>query len=146
MILWCSLIFSVSSCSTIKYVPIKGEDIYHTEYVVKDSIVYIPQEIVRDVVPQLDTLVLESSLAKSISYLDTTTCTLKGKLENKKEIIYKDKIIYRDSIVVQKQEIPVKVEIEKAVVPKWCYYSLCANILVLIGIVIRLVIRIYFKR
>lgn len=146
MILCCSLFFSVSSCSTIKYVPIKGEDIYHTEYVVKDSIVYIPQEIIRDVVPQLDTLVLESSLAKSISYVDTTTYTLKGKLENKKEIIHKDRIIYRDSIVVQKQEVPVPVEVEKKVIPKWCYYSLGANIFILLLIIGRLIIKLYFKK
>ena len=119
------------SCSTIKYVPVKGEDIYHTEYITKDSIVYTPVEVIKEVVPELDTLYMETSVAKAKAYLDTNLSILKGEMKNKKEIIYKDKIVYRDSIVFQKQEVPVEVEVVKKVVPGWVYYSLGLNILIL---------------
>ena len=134
------------SCSTIKYVPVKGEDIYHTEYVTKDSIVYTPVEVIKEVVPELDTLYMETSVAKAKAYLDTNLNTLKGEMKNKKEIIYKDKIVYRDSIIIQKQEVPVEVEVEKKVVPCWCWWSLAINILVAIGFTIRLYFRLKLKK
>lgn len=134
------------SCSTIKYVPVKGEDIYHTEYIIKDSIVYTPVEVIKEVVPELDTLYMETSVAKAKAYLDTNLNILKGEMKNKKEIIYKDKIVYRDSIIIQKQEIPVEVEVVKKVIPKWVYYSLGLNILVIIGFAIRLYFRFRLKR
>ena len=134
------------SCSTIKYVPVKGEDIYHTEYITKDSIVYTPVEVIKEVVPELDTLYMETSVAKAKAYLDTNLSILKGEMKNKKEIIYKDKIVYRDSIIIQKQEVPVEVEVEKKVVPSWVYYSLGLNILILSFFAIRLYFRFRLKQ
>ena len=134
------------SCSTIKYVPVKGEDIYHTEYITKDSIVYTPVEVIKEVVPELDTLYMETSVAKAKAYLDTNLNTLKGEMKNKKEIIYRDKIVYRDSIVIQKQEVPVEVEVVKKVVPGWCWWLLVINILVIIVFAIRLYFRFKLKR
>ena len=136
----------LASCSTIKYVPIKGEDIYHTEYITKDSIVYTPVEVIKEVVPELDTLYMETSVAKAKAYLDTNLNTLKGEMKNKKEIIYRDKIVYRDSIIIQKQEIPVEVEVEKKVVPSWVYYSLGLNILILSFFLGRLILKLYFHK
>ena len=133
------------SCSTIKYVPVKGEDIYHTEYITKDSIVYTPVEVIKEVVPELDTLYMETSIAKAKAYLDTNLNTLKGEMKNKKEIIYRDKIVYRDSIVIQKQEVPVEVEVVKKVIPGWCWWLLVINILVAIGFAIRLYFRFRLK-
>ena len=134
------------SCSTIKYVPVKGEDIYHTEYVTKDSIVYTPVEVIKEVVPELDTLYMETSVAKAKAYLDTNLNALKGEMKNKKEIIYRDKIVYRDSIIIQKQEVPVEVEVVKKVVPGWCWWLLGINILVAIGFAIRLYFRFKLKK
>ena len=134
------------SCSTIKYVPVKGEDIYHTEYITKDSIVYTPVEVIKEVVPELDTLYMETSVAKAKAYLDTNLNILKGEMKNKKEIIYKDKIVYRDSIVFQKQEVPVEVEVVKKVVPGWAYYSLGLNILILSFFLGRLILKLYFHK
>ena len=136
----------LASCSTIKYVPIKGEDIYHTEYITKDSIVYTPVEVIKEVVPELDTLYMETSVAKAKAYLDTNLNTLKGEMKNKKEIIYRDKIVYRDSIIIQKQEVPVEVEVVKKVIPKWVYYSLGINIIVIIVFAIRLYFKFRLKR
>ena len=141
----CLIILLLTSCSTIKYVPVKGEDIYHTEYVTKDSIVYTPVEVIKEVAPKLDTLYMETSVAKAKAYLDTNLNALKGEMKNKKEIIYRDKIVYRDSIIIQKQEVPVKVEVEKKVVPGWCWWLLGINILVAIGFAIRLYFRFRLK-
>ena len=140
------IILLLTSCSTIKYVPVKGEDIYHTEYITKDSIVYTPVEVIKEVVPELDTLYMETSVAKAKAYLDTNLNILKGEMKNKKEIIYKDKIVYRDSIIIQKQEVPVEVEVVKKVVPSWCQWLLVINILVAIVFAIRLYFRFRLKK
>ena len=139
-------ILLLTSCSTIKYVPVKGDDIYHTEYITKDSIVYTPVEVIKEVVPELDTLYMETSVAKAKAYLDTNLNTLKGEMKNKKEIIYRDKIVYRDSIVIQKQEVPIEIKIEKKVVPCWCWWSLVINILITIVFAIRLYFRFRLKK
>ena len=139
------ILLLLTSCSTIKYVPVKGEDIYHTEYITKDSIVYTPVEVIKEVVPELDTLYMETSVAKAKAYLDTNLNILKGEMKNKKEIIYKDKIVYRDSIIIQKQEVPVEVEVEKKVVPGWCWWLLGINIFAAIGFAIRLYFRFRLK-
>ena len=136
----------LTACSTIKYVPVKGEDIYHTEYITKDSIVYTPVEVIKEVVPEMDTLYMETTVAKAKAYLDTNLSILKGEMKNKKEIIYKDKIVYRDSIIIQKQEIPVEVEVVKKVVPGWAYYSLGLNILILSFFLGRLYFRFRLKK
>ena len=135
----------LTSCSTIKYVPVKGEDIYHTEYITKDSIVYTPVEVIKEVVPELDTLYMETTVAKAKAYLDTNLNALKGEMKNKKDVIYRDKIVYRDSIIIQKQEVPVEVEIEKKVVPGWCWWLLGINILSIIVFAIRLYFRFRLK-
>lgn len=140
------ILLLLTSCSTIKYIPVKGEDIYHTEYITKDSIVYTPVEVIKEVAPELDTLYMETSVAKAKAYLDTNLNILKGEMKNKKEIIYKDKIVYRDSIIIQKQEIPVEVEVEKKVVPSWCWWSLIINILVMIYFIVRLYFRFRLKQ
>lgn len=79
-----------------------------------DSIVVIPVERIVDVVPVYDTLKMETSISKSISYVDTTLHILRGELTNKENIKYKykykDRIEYRDSIVVKEIEVPVEVE------------------------------------
>lgn len=112
------------SCKTIQYVPIETDTKieYRDTTVYKDSIVYIPKETIKEVVPMLDTLSMETNMATATAWLDTTTTTLKGRLENKKGIeykyIYKDKIQYRDSIQIK--EVPV--EVTKEVVKHKHYF------------------------
>lgn len=128
------------SCSTVKQVPIANtENIQRVDSTIiqyRDTTIYVevPVEVIKEVVPQLDTLFMETSLAKSTSYLDTTTQTLKGTLANKTEpiekIVYlpsKEHIVYRDSIVTK--EIPVEVIVEKPYTPNWCWYSLIINVI-----------------
>lgn len=136
------LLLLMVGCSTIKYVPITDtENIHKVDSTIiqyRDTTIFVevPVEVVKEVVPQLDTLYMETSLAESTSYLDTTTRTLKGELKNKQEplekIVYlpsKEHIVYRDSIITK--EIPVEVEVEKEVIPKWCWYSVIFNVIVL---------------
>lgn len=136
------LLLLLTSCSTIKYVPISdSENIHKVDSTIiqyRDTTIFVevPVEVVKEVVPQLDTLFMETSLAESTSYLDTTTRTLKGELKNKQEpiekIVYlpsKEHIVYRDSIITK--EVPVEVQVEKKYIPQWCWYSLIANVIVL---------------
>lgn len=133
------LILLLSSCSTIKYVPIHNDVATN----VKDSIVwhdstivnYITKERVVDIVPQYDTLLLETDYAKSMSYVDTIHHTLRGEIENKdtvpikKEIKWKEKIIEKE--VIKEVEVPVEVLVEKKYIPKWCWFSVIFNVIVL---------------
>lgn len=141
MIMLTSLLLLVS-CSTVKYVPISdSENIHKVDSTIiqyRDTLIFVevPVEVVKEVVPQLDTLYMETSLSHSTSYLDTTTRTLKGELKNKIEpiekIVYlpsKEHIVYRDSIITK--EVPVEVQVEKKHIPQWAWYSVIFNVIVL---------------
>ena len=133
------LILLLSSCSTIKYAPIKNDTVTN----VKDSIVwhdstivnYITKERVVDIVQQYDTLLLETDYAKSMSYVDTTHHVLRGEIENKdtvplkKEIKWKEKIIEKE--IIKEVEVPVEVLVEKKIIPKWCWFRVIFNVIVL---------------
>lgn len=144
---WISLIliFILVACSTIKYVPTNSNTNIKDSVVVNviDSIRIIPVEVVKDIVPQYDTLHLETSLAKSIAYVDTTNHILRGSIENKNDIVYrikyKDRIVYKDSISVKEVPIPV----DKIVYKHYWYekYLIIFSILCLIGICIKLFIK-----
>ena len=133
-------------CGTTHHLPTEDT---HVTTIIKDSIrwkdstiyVQVPVERYVDVVPVYDTLKLESTLARSVSYVDTTTHTLKGKLEQtgdvKTVIKYKDRIVteYRDSISIK--EIPVEVEVPVRYAPKFYKFTLVwfiLSILALAGI------------
>lgn len=113
LILILSILCCITACKTIQYVPIKGDTQveYRDTTIWRDSLIYTPVEVVKEVVPELDTLNMETSLATATAYLDITTRTLKGKIENKKgiteQIKWREKIVYRDSISYK--EIPVEV-------------------------------------
>lgn len=88
-----------------------------------DSTIYyiVPIERYRDYTSLLDTLKLETSLAKAEAYVDTTNNTLKGSIENKKDslktvIKWKERIVQKDSLVYK--EVPVEVEKEVTKYPK----------------------------
>lgn len=139
-------------CASTKEIPINTTkvDSVRIERVVefRDSIVYVdvPREIVREVVPELDTLFMENTVATSRSYLDTATRTLKGELKTKPtklpqpvklpETTEKEEIIRE--VVIEK---PVTVEVEKRYIPKWCWYSLIGNIVVVLLIGFRLFLK-----
>lgn len=106
----------------VQYVPVETIKEVHIKDSVyfRDTLVRVELEKARlsDFVNVGDTLVLSTDLARSTAFVDTTSGTLKGTLENIKKYVekpvqFKERIVYRDSIV--KQEIPVPVEVEKII-------------------------------
>ena len=91
------------------------------------------------------TSTVETSLAKSTATVSNGT--LHHSIENKKDSV-KTKIVYKDKIVTKTEykDVPVPVEVEKKVVPSWCYWSLGINILVIISFAIRLYFRFRLKQ
>lgn len=117
------LLLVAVSCGTTKYIPV--ETIEKIEY--RDSLIYIKdtitipieKEVIKEVIPSIDTSYLETSVAKSVAYLDTAkrqlhhTLTQEGEV---KTIIDTTHIItYVDRIV--EKEVPVEVEVEKPYIP-----------------------------
>lgn len=112
--------FCMNACGTIKEIPVQA--IEKIEY--RDSLVYIhdtikvdvPYEVVKEVIPDIDTSYLKTTLAESVAYLDTTkkqihhTLEQKGTLEVKYDTIIK--VEYVDRII--EKEIPIIQEVEVA--------------------------------
>ena len=132
-----SILIFLSSCSCFKHVP--REEIHYVQkdstiLKIVDSIRYIPVERYVDIVHTYDTLKLETSLAQAEAFVDTTTHTLKGKIENKKGVEKCVKIVEKyvekcDTIYVK---VPVTVEVvkEKKVVPNFFWGTLVYAVLV----------------
>ena len=143
IVIWCFILIITASCSIFKEIPVNTttETVYNyiDTLIIRDSTVLIPKYVVKDVVPEYDTLLLETNLAKSKSYIDTITNSLKGEIQNKVEtvqkIVYKDRTVYKDSVQIQEKEIPVYVEKIKKVVPSWCWWLLSVNIALLLAAV-----------
>lgn len=103
-------------CGPVKYVYIKGDTVveYRDSTIFRTDTLEVPVPVEKTVeITPTDTLRMETSLAKSVSYYDKDIRMLRGSLENKKTTIpvkveYKDRIITRDSVVVR--EVPVEVE------------------------------------
>lgn len=151
---------SIIGCGSIKQVPITNntETIYRDSLILRDSTRYVdsviyvqvPREKVMEIISQIDTSYLETSVAESIAYVDTNSLMIVHSLENKdtvlkEKIIYKDryvtetKIVYRDSIQIK--EVPVEVEVEKIKYPK-TYWWLLGFFVIVVGIFI---VKLYFK-
>lgn len=151
---------SFSSCGSLKQVPVTNNSsvIFKDSLIIRDStrfidsIIYvpIPREKVMEIISQIDTSFLETSVAESQAYVDTNSLMIVHSLENKdtvlkERIVYKDKyitetrIVYKDSIQVK--EIPVEVEVVKTVYPKTYWYLLGFFILVLVYIGIRIYLK-----
>ena len=140
----------ITACSIIKPVPIET----NTQVHIKDSTVYNYIDSIRiheatryrDFAWMNDTLKLRGNRSRAWAVCDTLKGCLIGeieedKVEEKTKIIYKDRIEYRDSI--RNVEVPVPVEIEKEVkvYPRWMI------VLSLFGIVSTLVLgfQVYLK-
>ena len=139
------ILLLLTSCSTIKYVPVKEtEYVTVTETLVDTVIKWTPPIENVDKETKDTTSTVETSLAKSTATVSNGT--LYHSIENKKDSI-KTKIVYKDKIVerIEYKEVPVEVEVEKKVVPDWCWWLLGINILVIIGFAIRLYFRFRLK-
>ena len=113
------LVAMLSGCSVIKEVPV--QTVEKIEY--RDSLVYvhdtltipIPYEKIVEVVPEIDTSYLETSVAKSTAYLDTAKRKLHHTLEQKGSIKYIHDTVHVVEYVdrVYEKEVPVEVEVIK---------------------------------
>lgn len=110
---------ALAACSTIKYVPVETIKEVHVRDSVyfRDTLVRVELERARisDFVDPNDTLVLQTDLARSTAFIDTTRNVLRGTIENtkpyvEKNVPVKEKIVYRDSLVYQDRPYPVEVE------------------------------------
>ena len=149
-----------SGCGSLKQVPVNNNTsvIFKDSLIIRDStrfidsIIYvpIPREKVMEIISQIDTSFLETSVAQSQAYVDTNSLMIVHSLENKdtvlkEKIIYKDKyitetrVVYKDSIQIK--EVPVEVEVVKTVYPKTYWYLLGFFILVLVYIGIRIYLK-----
>ena len=140
------ILLLLTSCSTIKYVPVKEtEYVTVTETIVDTVIKWTPPIEKVDKETKDTTSTVETSLAKSTATVSNGT--RHHKIENKKDSI-KTKIIYKDKIVTKTEykEVPVEVEVEKKVVPGWCWWMLGINILAAIVFAIRLYFRFRLKK
>ena len=140
------ILLLLTSCSTIKYVPVKEtEYVTVTETLVDTVIKWAPPIEKEDKETRDTTSTVETSLAKSTATVSNGT--LHHTIENKKDSI-KTKIVYKDKIIKQTEykEVPVEVEVEKKVVPGWCWWMLGINILAAIVFVIRLYFRFRLKK
>lgn len=155
IITYIALTFSIviiSSCGVFKphYVYLPGETVIEQRdsIVYRDSIVNIPVEIVKEVVPELDTLKMSTSLATAQAWLDTDNKLLKGKIENKKGIQYK--YIEKEKIVEKEVYVdkPIPYEVEKIKYKHYFYEPILwfFTILSLAYIIIIILKRIYGKR
>ena len=140
------ILLLLTSCSTIKYVPVKEtEYVTVTETIVDTVIKWVPPIEKVDKETKDTTSTVETSLAKSTA--NVSNGTLHHTIENKKDSI-KTKIVYKDKIVTKTEykEVPVEVEVVKKVVPSWCWWLLGINILAVIYFAIRLYFRFRLKR
>ena len=140
------ILLLLTSCSTIKYVPVKEtEYVTVTETLVDTVVKWVPPIEKVDKETKDTTSTVETSLAKSTATVSNGT--LHHTIENKKDSI-KTKIVYKDKIVTKTEykEVPVEVEVVKKVVPVWCWLLLVINILTTIVFAIRLYFRFRLKQ
>lgn len=142
-------LLSFVGCSTTRYVPVKETEKevinYKDSVRIRDSIVVIPVERIVDIVPQYDTLNLETTQAKAKAYVDTALHLLRGSIENKdkaktevREVV---KFVERtDTVYVEK---PVPYEVEKRVKYIPTFFKFTA--LFFVGVILLTIIRIVLK-
>ena len=148
-ILYIIFILSFVGCSTTRYVPVKGVEKEVTNYKdsirIRDSIVVIPVERIVDIVPQYDTLKMETTQARAKAYVDTTLHLLRGSIENKdspktkvREVI---KFVERTDTLYIEKPIPYEVEKQVRYVPAFFKFTA----LFFVGVILLIIIRIVLK-
>lgn len=138
----------VVGCGTTKAVPIESKEETKVEVrdsvIYKDSIIYIPQERIVEVVPNIDTLFMEIETAEATAYLDTAILMLKGELKSKKKetVKYIERIEVRERIDTTYIQIPQPYPVEVTKIPKWAWWSLIFNIVTVLLVGFKLYLKI----
>lgn len=148
-ILFTVFFLSFVGCSTTRYVPIKEVERevvnYKDSIRIRDSIVVIPVERIVDIVPQYDTLKLETTQARAKAYVDTTLHLLRGSIENKNksktEVREVVKFVERTDTLYIKEPVPYEVEKRVRYVPAFFKFTA----LFFVGVILLIIIRIVLK-
>lgn len=122
-----------SSCKTREHIVYEERYIDSVVYVTDTVEVELPIERIVNVVGFFDTLRIETSLAKAEAYIDTSSNSIKGKIENKpvklkKEILVKNRVLTKQKTDTIYKE--VKVPITRY--PRWLILT-CLGLLLLLG-------------
>lgn len=142
------LLMGCASTKSVVEVPVKDKEIIEyrdtTIYLEKIVEVPVPIEKVVEVVPKMDTLFMETSVAKSKAWVDTTNNVLRGNIENKKTNL-KGKVDtcfvveYIDRIV--EKEIAVEVPIEVPYIPTFAWicivFTCCSIVFIIMKIIMK---------
>ena len=144
LILFAWVAILACSCGTPKYITVKEKEYIKDTVLIKaDTVkVDIPVEVKVNVVPELDTLKMETSVAESTAYLDTLTQTLKGTLKNKKTELKKEiQVVEKTKYVEHKVEVPVPYEVVKTKTPLWAWIILSINVGLIVGFLLILFLK-----
>lgn len=133
------------SCAKMRYIPIQTEE----KVIIKDSIVRVidtvevevPFETIKEILPAIDTSVLQTELATSVAYLDTVerklhhTLEQKGTLKTTIDTCYitkvEERIVYKDR--------PIEVEVPKRDALFWYLFIFQIAVILYLGL------RFYFR-
>lgn len=143
------LFLSFVGCATTKPTIIVPKEevkvVIKDSVVIRDSVRIIPVERIKDIVPEYDTLKMQTSLAKASAWVDTTTHTLQGAIENKEQtqIQYKviEKIVEKTDTIKLFEPKPYEVVKEIPYVPQIYKYALWFSI----GVLLFIGLKIYLK-
>lgn len=149
-LLCCCALCSLSySCSVVKEIPVQTIE----KVVYKDSLIYIkdtvevpvPYEVVREILPKDTTSILRTSVAMSEAKIDKGF--LHHKLEQNGTVKTRIDTFYVTKTVEKIKEVEVPVEVIKEVkhIPNWCWYSLIANIVVILFIIFKIYLKFRVK-
>ena len=144
LILFAWVAILACSCGTPKYITVKEKEYIKDTVLIKaDTVkVDIPVEVKVNVVPELDTLKMETSVAEAEAYLDTLTQTLKGNLKNKKTELKKEiQVVEKTKYVEHKVEVPVPYEVVKTKTPLWAWIMLSINVGLIVGFLLILFLK-----
>lgn len=138
------------SCAGLKkekivYVPAETKIEYRDSLIyIRDTIkVEVPKEVVKEVIPQIDTSYLKTSLAESIAYIDTLERKLHHTLTQKGEIKIKYDTIIKVEKVTEYIEKPViqEVEVRTPYIPKLFWVSFISMVILIIGVIVKLIVK-----
>lgn len=141
------ILLTLMGCASVKEIPVQTVE----KVIVKDSLIYVrdtlrievPKEIVREVVPQVDTSYLKTSLAESTAYLDTInrkihhTLTQRGEIKIKYDTVFK--VQYVDRIV--EKDVPIEVEVIKYKRDTFFWVLLGWAILCVFGLILKFILK-----
>lgn len=104
---------------------------------VRDSLIYIrdtvrmdiPVEVMKVIMPDVDTSRISTSFAESTAYLDTLERKIHHTLQQKGTLYGHIDTLVKVQYITRTKEVPVVREVERKVTPNWAWYSLIINIL-----------------